>query len=306
VLVAFFVLEDSKLQYNKTIVTKPLSCSAGDSHLIDLPVGDTYFISLKEWAAPTLPFLSADNNIPPQIRPSVYLEHDYKQVCTLVAEGTDMTFTVSLTEPVATDTSVDWTITNGGSVDHDGLRDTNSTSDDTFSYINDVHGVSVDGDFGILTGTATILAGTDSIDVTVGTNDDGLWTGGANTYKVFTVTLSNLSDPNMLLLAGRDSAIGLIEDVAVTPALEGTIDLSIQMHDLVATEPLINPSTSSQDMFDLSLDTGGDSNIRTVIIDDVPMVSMTFTPNTVVAADASDMTNGTVFVQAIIQSGRRD
>ena len=303
---AFFVLEDSKLKYNKTIITRPLSCTAGDSHLIDLPVGDTYFMSLKEWVAPTLPFQEADNVIPPQVRPSVYLEHVYAQICTVVEEGTDMSFTVRLTDTVATDTTVDWTITHGGVVAHEGLRDTNSTGDDTFSYINDVHGVSVDGDFAALTGSATVLAGNDSVVVTVGTVDDAVWTGGPNTFKVFTVTLSNLSDSSMLLLDGRDSATGLIEDIAATPALSGWVDLGIQMHDLVATEPLIDPSTGSQDLFILGVDDNGASNIRSVIIDDVPMVSMTFTPNTVVAADASDLTGGTVFVQAIIQSGRRD
>ena len=294
------------MKYNPTIITRPLSCSSSESHIIDLPVGDSYFISLKEWIPPTLPFKTANNTIPSQVRNSLYLEHEYEGICCISVEGGNLVFKIKSTENVLEDTSVDWNISNGGVIDNDSLRDKNCTHDKGFDYLNNVHYLSEFSDFINTSGTATIPKGSKEVVVSVGTIDHGIWTGGVNSYKVFTVTLSNITEPDILLVDGRDSSVGLIEDSSVTPTLQGDVNISVKMHDMTNVEPLIDPSTGLASGFSLGLDLEGNSNLRTTIIDSVPMVSLTLVPSGVGSASSDDLSNGTVFVQAIIQSGRRD
>ncbi|AUR89050.1 hypothetical protein NVP1121O_022 [Vibrio phage 1.121.O._10N.286.46.C4] len=291
------------MKYQTPIIPHPYSLTDTNTLDVDLKWGDSYFISLTNYTVPALNTVPREEEIR-QPRNSFYIEEMVKGIADNVVEGNDVTLTIRSLDPVGQDETVDWAITHVGDLPNEYMiTETGNTPD--INYSQTINTPTVDGAFSALTGTATITAGTDSVTVTLNTVDDAVFTGGANTFRIGTVTLSNPSN-DMLLSLNTPSSLILLEDATVVPAIEGGVLLWVKMHEMTEYEPLIDPNTSAQAGFILGNSDTGESNLRTVIIDDVPMVCLRFVPDSIAAVDASDITAGKVFVQPVIQVGRRD
>ena len=293
------------MNYNTTLFTHPIAFTAGNTVELNVPVGDSYFITLKECDAPALSYSPAREDIMRDtvIRNTVFLSEQHHSIASAVKEGSPITIAIKASEAVTADTTVDWAITHGGVFPNGELANTKPNVG-SFDYTT-LHTDTVDADFDALTGTATILAGTDSVDVVVNTVDDATWTGGVNTYRIATFTISNLSDAGMLV--ERDAALILLEDNTTTPVYEGTVELWVRMGD--AEDCHLEPLGGRADpvKFNIGYSDDGSSLLETSIFDDTDIKSIAFkAPEDATAPNGEDITTGTLYYKAQIKSGRRN
>lgn len=292
------------MNYNTTLFTHPIPFRLGEITELQVPVGDSYFITLKECDAPALSLTNPRDDILRDnvVRNTVYLSEQHHTVGSVVKEGSPITITIKASEAVTADTTVDWVITHGGVFPNGELKNEKPNVGD-FDY-STLHTDTADADFDVLNGTATILAGTDSVDVVINSVDDLIWTGGVNTFRVATFTISNLSDANMLI--DRTSVLLLLEDNTTTPAYEGTVELWVRMGDAedCHLEPLGGRTEAVK--FNIGYSDDGSSLLETSIFDDTDIRSIAFkTPKDATATNGEDITTGTLYYKAQIKSGRR-
>lgn len=292
------------MNYNPTLYTHPIPFTPTTTTELPVPVGDSYFITLMECEAPEINFTSSRGDIQQGnvIRNTLYLSEMHHSVAYVGQEGTDITLTVKTSENVTQDVTIDWTITHGG-VFHNSELVNSKANIGHFDYTA-LHRDTQDTDFALLTGQVMIPQGSNEITFTVSTVDDLLWTGGINTYKLATITLSNVSDTN--LLTDRMQALIMLEDNATTPVFEGEVELWVRMGDSddCHLEPLGGRSDAVT--FSIGYDDNGDSLLETSIFDDVDIRSIAFRTNIApIAPNGEDATNSVFYYKAQIKSGRR-
>jgi hypothetical protein len=293
------------MNYNNTLYTHPIAFAAGSILEIEPPVGDSYLITLKECNAPALVYSPSRGAIERSkvIRNTLFVSEEYHGIASVAKEGESITITVKASAPVATDTTVNWVISHGG-VFSNGELSNHKPNIGSFDYTT-LHKNTVDADFDVLGGTATILAGTDSVDVVINSVDDTVWTGGVNTFKIATFTISDPSDTMMLMQ--RNSAVILLEDNTPTPVYEGDVELWVRMgdHEDCHLEPLGGRSDPVK--FSIGYDTEGNSLLETCIFDDTNIKSIAFKTSTdATAPNGEDITGGVLYYKAQIKSGRRN
>lgn len=246
----------------------------------------------------------APDPIPPTPTTVIYIDSDNKYIFDSQVEGADLTLNLKTTETLLADCTVDWTITHGATLPNEVIFNDN-VSDPKFDY-NSINTDTMDSDFPAVTGSATILGGTNSVSVVIPSLDDSVNTLDKGSYKTFTITLSNPSDPAVSIYEPCSSSVGLISDATVAPSIEGSVKFDVKLHELAMYEPLNNPETGDQEQFTRGVDLNGYTNIRSVVIDDVPMTTIKLLPSDIVSADVSvDYNIVPSYFQVIVQSGRR-
>lgn len=291
------------MKYNPTVRTYPLKCAAGELHEIEVPFGDTYYIALTEWENEPLTMEPAREDIQRDkvIRNTVYLGEQNKSIGNLVTEGEDLVFTIKITEPLATDLTIDWVITGTTDLPDEMVTSQNATLDG-FDYTT-LHREATVADIPTMTGTATLLAGDTSVDVVIPTIDDVIWTGGENTFKCCDFTISNLSDTDLLL--DRDKVFGLVMDSSVTPTVEGVVELWVRMDKELHLERL--GGLSDAVTYTIGYDDDGMSKLETGIFDDIDIHSIAFrVSEDFTATLGEDMTAANTYIKAVIKTGRRE
>ncbi len=289
------------MKYVKKVISRPVLSTEVFEHELDW--GDTFFVSLREYPAPDITIVE-----PPKLHISnlnpIFIHETNSGIFDVKTEGVDLVVTIRSRDDVTVDTLVEWTITHGGILDPSlgQLEDTTITHLDGFDY-NDLHRDTVVADIPTLTGVATILAGTSSVVIQIPTVDDTVFTGGKNTFKRCTITLDSTDNADTILHTERLTSVGLIEDSSVLPVLEGTVQVSCRMNVETNIEPLTG--SAGQETFTLGVDALGSPNLATLIIDDTPLESIVMTPVDILAADATDLTNGGVYYQVIIKPATR-
>ncbi len=285
------------MNYNNKYVTQPFT---NDLEL-QMDSGDSYFMGLRQWTGITP---QIDTFVEPafiQALPHIYIESALEQCVGVVPEGSNITVTVKSDRNVLVDTTVDYTIAGTTDVPQAWMLDPNCTEDyDSTSVLTSA----TITDIPTLTGQAVILADTDSITFDIVTVDDTIFTGGINSYRSFSVTLSNPDNP---LFVVKDDTIsyGLLADTTPLPVVEGQVLVSVRMDDLLGWEPLEQPSEPTQQGFTLGNDANGNSLIRSLQVDDIPLRRVRFEPQEFVASDASDITGGNLYYQMVVYTGRR-
>lgn len=291
------------MNYTDILITPPIPTAAGTPYEISTVKGDTCYLSLIQWLPPIPSF---DESPPHQDtgRPNLYIEEIHDNIASLVTEGSDVVLTIKSSEVVSVHSTVDWAITHTGNLDDKIFKDENENLKSVFNYIDSIHSSTDDTTLTILTGTATILSGTDNVVINIPTVDDTIYTGGVNTYKIGTVTLSN-PFTGMDLSPNKSSSHILIEDNSILPVISGHFTLEVKLHPLTAYEKIIDPDTDEQATIVLGVDGDGYTNLKTQVWDDLPLRSIRLTPVDVVGIGGEVLTGGNVYVQAIVQIGRR-
>lgn len=290
------------MKYNKTLVTPPLSMLTS-KHRVDLPRGDTYFLSLRVWKALGLSLPQSEPFEPTPNPNTIFIDTSFKGAYASVKEGTTLSFDISCSTPADVDTSVNWTITHNAIVPSAWIkRETEEENEVNYASLCVTN--TSDADFGSVSGTAIITAGNSSINVQITTNDDTVLSGGSGYFRAGLLTIISTDNVRYMLQPDGDSAILIIEDNNILPPLQGLITMGGKLHPLLSTEPLIDPMTDEIVSFNIGF-TGADSNLRTFTIDDMPLDEITINIPTILATDASDITGVPIFLQAIIHSGNR-
>ena len=293
------------MKYSGTIVSHPFDITTAWN--TPLNIGDTYFFGLRQWQGSDLQLpLALPRTITTNPK-TIMIQSDYEGILSPVTEGEDVVFDIITTEPVAADTTVTYTITNGATVDNTWLLDKEVTVKDTVDMVALCVADSVDADFAAtMSGTAVILSGTSSVTVTVPTVDDVTLTGGTGTYRAGTITLTSQDNTDYILQPEKSEVVVLLEDATPLPAITGEVLLSGKLHKLLSEEPIIDPDTSSQLAFSVGVNaTTGENLLRSAIVDDTPLVSATYTPDIFVADDGTDITTIPVFLQAVVMGANR-
>lgn len=293
------------MNYNNVLYTHPIPFRLGEVTELKVPLGDSYSITLKECDAPPLNFSPAREDIVRRevIRNTVYLPESHHSVLSSVKEGESITITIKTAENVTQDTTVDWSILNGGVLPNGELQQGKPNIGE-FDY-NNMHTGTVEADFDITTGSAVILAGTNSVEVVINTVDDLTWTGGINTFRVATFNIDSVSDTDLLMQ--RSEGLILLEDNTPTPSFEGTVELWVRMgnEDDCHLEPLGGRTDAVT--FSIGYTDNGDSLLETSVFDDIDIRSIAFkTPEDATAPNGEDITTGTLYYKAQIKSGRRN
>jgi len=295
------------MNYNKTVYTSPMVFAAGQDHEIEAPLGDTYFITLTEWQNRPLNLLPARPAIERDkvIRNTLFIRDTNSHIADIVTEGEDLNVVVALTEAYGIDISFDWTITHGGDFIN---GEANWEKDESNYNYQQLHRDTVDADYNAtLTGQATIAAGDTTVTITIPTVDDAVFTGGENSYKVSTITLSNYSvgTGDILPDESRTSSLIIMSDSSPRPIIEGVVSLWVRMGEDTEMERLGGRSDAVS--FSLGQDTNGDSLLETCIFDDTPIEKLIFrVAEDPTAPNGEDITQTTLRFNAQIKSGRRN
>ncbi len=287
------------MKINEILVSPALSVADGE---VIIPVkgkGTSWVIGVRQWLPNVVDF--------PPIKyastPKVYLAQTSEHIHGICTEGSPLILTINLREAHDVDVTGTWTITTEedglviGSIPVGVVSGMHSDADnieDTYDNFNRLS-LLADADLPLKTDIFTIPAGETTVEVSVDTTDDAVYTGGPNTYKVGTVTVTNDQDLNI-----QGEGVVLIMDASPVSLCNGNVSVSGRVHDLLPVESVIDPSTENQ--LSMAVGTGSQS----YMIDDTPLTELRFTPVGIVfnVQDGGVDPNGTDYLyQLVIQAG---
>ena len=309
------------MKYSNTIVTPPVRTD----ETTEVPIGgygDSLFISL-DYDIPKTLHLPEPDKVGTTRFPSVYIEEVGKGIGAVHKLGEDLVFTVKTSQPVLADTTVDYTITTATFPDV-GLR----ASDRVHAFVDTSDYTRFFGQtdttlITTLTPTVTILAGTDSTVVTIPTTANTTMLYGEGSYFASQVTLSNISDPQMMIHFDLGDSYLLSEDAISYPVWNGVeIEVWGKLPHVSYYQPVIDPDTSTTVSFVFDFETADDglgnititdTLLRSKIIDDIPLESLQFRPvdgNSPLDIEnvgaEIDLTTQLPFYTIKVTTGRRD
>ncbi|ATN93388.1 hypothetical protein [Pseudoalteromonas phage J2-1_QLiu-2017] len=213
----------------------------------------------------------------------------------MTKEGQPIAFKIKSTEAVTIDTVVSFEVEHTNLLPDSFFRDDKQYEEQAPVLIKELYPLAQDTDFVVTTGTATILAGTDEVEVVLNTVDDGIVTQGVNGYRVSSLKITAQDNPTMQIHFDNKQVNLLIEDAGIIPDnLEIVLDMWGRLHPLANFEPLVSTSSTAE-TFTFGKDDDGDSLLRTQIIDDTPLDAIQLRPTDVVTApDGEDLSTMTI------------
>lgn len=279
------------MDYINAIISAPTLTTS--SVELDIRKADTNFFSFLIWEHPEVINKEVEE-IKASSSASVHIVESNRGIFSQTTEGDSLSLEIGIHPTLPTDVTVDWTISYEGSVPSDMVEDLSCTIGG-FDY-GSLHTPATVGDILTISGTAIVPAGMSSVTTTIGTLDDGVFTGGKNSFKVCTATLvSSSASVNI----HHNKSIGLIMDSSVVPAMKGGVPIQIKMHQKLPYENLDSPSTGTQEKFTVE-------DPRTICIDDSPAIKVKFSADEILPVDEMiDLSGGNTYYQIIVQQGRR-
>jgi hypothetical protein len=259
------------LKFTEVVISPAYSSSTLKSTLPIKGKGLNWIMSAIQWLPTTVDFPPVKYEGTPTLR----LKKTHGEINCIATEGNDITFTIELMYDQPADVTGTWNIITSedgyslASVPTEALVGMDSDAENTVDSFDPKDRLTVvaDADIGTKTGSWTIPQGQKSVTVTVSTVDDAVFTGGANTYKV-----ARLSVTNSQGLPTHGTGTILIEDASPPSICDGALSVKGKIHSLLPEEKLMNANEAAPLELLIGDKYGG------FHLDDIPLVELSFEP----------------------------